>query len=239
MTEISIITATADRPIPFQFCERWVSRSIEFAGIEVEWIVVDSGAVPVECSQGQIHIRRRPTENRLESFLGNLLAGLEMAESEKILFMEDDDWYSPNYITAMSAKLDRFDICGESGAKSYSPMNRRYWTWESNSRASLAQTGIRRNLSIWMQSRIPQMKTPFVDGLLWREAIQHQYRFDLTEKSKLCVGMKGMPGRSGFTHGHREYPELLLEDHDGHVLRGWIGSDDAAEYESLREFGPS
>lgn len=230
MNELALITPTSDRHAAFALCERWMGRAINLYGRNVNWYVIDDGREPVQCNLGQIHIRRPPGKDRLASFIGNLMAGLEMACESRILFIEDDDWYAPNYLASYAERLEHSDIIGEARVKSYSPLQRRYWTWDNAAHASLCQTGIRQKIVPEFLAKLRNVGTPWTDVALWEMASRRGYRRSLEPHSMLCVGMKGLPGTRGFSEGHNRNRLLGSEDPRGDILRSWIGQDDAAIY---------
>ena len=94
--KISVITLTGGREIAFTLCERWMKRQTLKPD---EWIVVDDYEKRTKCKMGQKVIRRKPFWRPGEMTLQkNLLEALKIVTGDIILIIEDDDWYSPNYI---------------------------------------------------------------------------------------------------------------------------------------------
>lgn len=219
---LALITATSDRPAAFELCERWMERAITHYGQPIRWIVIDDGETPAKCTMGQTVIRREPSATTEGSFRGNITAGLTAAQGcEKALFIEDDEWYSPAYLTEMSARLDRADVVGESRARYYSIHDQRFWIWNNDKHASLAQTGIRGSVIPALLKIIEECPDPFIDRPLWALPLAKE----LGPHSLLSLGIKGMPGKDGFTDGHRGQKRLQAHDHYWQMLAGWIGAD--------------
>lgn len=234
MAGISLITPTSDRPLAFVLCEHWMKRAMESIDEEVEWIVVDDGRTPVCCTMGQKHIRRRHDADKTKSFLGNLRAGLINSRYDKILFIEDDDWYSPQYLREMSAKLNRAVLVGESRAKYYNLKTRCYHEFGNDKHASLCQTGIHRKIQPWLKTQVEKRQRHTVDFHLWRTGQSNHWTCDLSDQSRFCVGIKGIPGKVGIGKGHVT-GKCRTVDSDGSILRRWVGPVDAEVYLSLAE----
>jgi hypothetical protein len=233
MQRLTLITPTSDRPAAFHLCERWMRRALDrLCGLSVEWIVVDDGRSPAVCTLGQRHVRRAPSPDPALSFRGNLVAALERAHGEKVLFIEDDDWYAPNYLRQMCAWLDgEAVIAGEARAKYYNVATRRYQQCLNCTHASLCQTGMRAELTPWLLDRLQHTETTFVDLELWHIGAAECPRH-LWPSSLHCVGIKGLPGKQGIGIGHR-LDDSSGHDPGGHILRRWIG-EDAADYTEFR-----
>lgn len=224
---LTLITCTSDRPQAFALCEQWMSRAIVRYKQPVEWIVIDDGIKPVHCTLNQTHIRREPSESPTQSFLGNLTAGLHVATGEKILFIEDDDWYHPDYLTVYANRLDRAEIVGEARAKYYSVQDRRWEIMSNDRHASLAQTGIRAIIVPQLLKIIESADSPFVDMPLWEVGASKELAAETTH----CIGIKGLPGKVGFTTGHSGFKQLENADPAGDVLAAWV-----SDYEKYLPF---
>jgi len=218
---LTIITPTSDRPEAFQLCQRWMARQT-YAG-EVQWIVADDGREAATCTMGQEHIRRPPAETPRESFLGNLLAALQRVRHDKVVFIEDDDWYAPEYLARMDRWLDQADLVGEAGARYYHLPTRRYHFCGNTHHASLAQTGLRAERLPKVADEICRSHTTFVDVRLWRRW-SAGWKKRLMPQTTLSAGIKGLPGKRGIGIGHR-LDDRHPVDADGSVLRQWIGAD--------------
>lgn len=234
---LTLITPTSDRPQAFALCERWMARQT-YSG-QLHWIVVDDGQEPVKCTMGQDYIRRPPGEHPHQSFLGNLLAGFRRAESfaaSKVCVIEDDDWYSPGYLQQMSDWLGKYELCGQGRARYYNLQTRRFKTFGNTAHASLCQTGfcgpLLRPVIQWIKSG---RATRVLDTEIWK-TVGAGRSMRLDPESTLSCGIKGLPGKGGLGYGHRMSSEQI--DHDGAILRQWVG-EDAAVYEQLTEQQPA
>lgn len=221
MEGVSLITPTGDRPVAFRFCEEYIARQTWVQnGNPLQWIVVDDGTVPTECTCGQDYVRRKP-DGGPRSLHRNLIAGLRRAAYDRILIIEDDDWYAPEYIAHMAGLLETWELVGESRAKYYHVEHRRYRTFGNWRHASLCQTGFRQHLAALVEECCEPV-SPFIDMRIWAFDLE---KF-LEPQSRMVVGIKGMPGRAGIGSGHRNvHRGRYHTDGDGSVLRSWIGAD--------------
>lgn len=214
---ISLITPTSDRHTAFTLCERWMARQT-YRG-PVEWIVADDGKEPVQCTLGQVHIKRPHLQDRSGSFRGNLRTALEACKGEMILFIEDDDWYHPGYLQMMAKLFETGDIVGEQNARYYNVSNRRYLYCKNRS-PSLCQTGITRQL-LHRVLQLTTRKSPMIDRRLWERTFLRKVT---PPQSLHAVGIKGLPGKGGIGIGHR-LDTKYKHDADGSVLKSWVGND--------------
>lgn len=225
MPDVTIITCTADNPLAFSLCERWVSRSIEWADLkphQVQWIVSDGGRQPVRCTQGQEHVVNGDPRDPKKNFLRNMEVALQRVRSEKIVFCEHDDWYADSCLAVTMDRLDNWELVGEARAKYYNVATRRYRICGNTTHASLCQTGIRKSLVPFLLSHLVRARSTFVDLHLWKHAPTTSRM--LAPESRKCVGLKGLPGKGGIGMGHR-LDKRFSVDEDGSVLRSWIGKD--------------
>jgi len=212
---VTVITATADRPIPFAFCERWMARQT-FSG-DMQWLVVDGGEEPIKCKLGQEHIKTFPALGA-DNLLNNLWTGLQHARYPKILFVEDDDWYDPTYIEIMDALLDKHDLVGSYPPIAFNVKYRRYFIFKCYGRTSLSRTGITvKHLNIFR--RLLLKHSEHVDQALWPN-ILGGYIF----KARICVSIKGLPGKLGYTPFHLRVSRWRA-DPKLRILRSWLGED--------------
>ncbi|MEQ9407734.1 MAG: glycosyltransferase family A protein [Fuerstiella sp.] len=217
---LSLITPTGDRPEAFSHCEHWMQRQ-RYIG-PVQWIVVDDGRNPTTCTMGQKYLRERPMSRH--SLCRNLQTAIPHVQGERILIIEDDDYYGPDYLSVMSALLSRADLVGEFGAKYYY-IDRRMWRHhvDREHHASLCRTGMTRAVLPLLQSVTTNTVHPSVDLRLWEQWDGSTLAWrDRAGTSRMCVGIKGGPGRS--SRGHR--PAATAQADDGlQQLKRWLGPD--------------
>jgi hypothetical protein len=211
---VTLITPTGDRPEAFALCERWMARQT-FTG-PIQWIVVDDGRVPTKCTAGQQYIRRQPGRNEGHTLSRNLRIAIPHIQHDRVLIIEDDEWYAPEYIERMNGWLDDDALVGCGLTTYYWPREGRYRIYTTHKHASLCRTGFRRDV---LPQFIAACKSDHrsVDLRFW-DLVKGR-RHDLEQP--LNVGMKQMPGRaSGGGSSAND-----VRDHDFKMLRRWLGDD--------------
>ena len=182
---ITLITCTGDRPHLFRRLECWMARqSIRWTN----WIVVDDGVDPTICTLGQRYIRLAPEREPTVSFANNLRAGLEAANhsgSEFVFFIEDDDWYSPNYLASLLIALTNHELAGESHSRYYNVAQLGYRHCLNADHASLCATAIRASLIPRIMSLIFDTDI-YLDLRMWSvlDCSKH------LQRTRHCVGLK-------------------------------------------------
>lgn len=142
-----------------------------------------------------------------------------------IAFIENDDWYSPDYLEKMAEAWEtqgRPDIFGTDRTIYYN-LNERAWKVMLHSRRSSAMsTFIKPNLDIqW-----PVDNDPYTDIALWRQLKGVTATFD----PPICVGIKHGVGLCG-GRMHTDHLERL-ENLDGSMvqLKQWMKNDTESFY---------
>ncbi len=233
MVPISIVTPVHDRPQTWPIIEHWMLRAInEYRG-EVQWIVADDGDIPARCTLGQQHLWiKKPWPGPVKSFLGNIMRGLEAVRHETVVFIEDDDWHSSDYLTRVVSLFrdPETDVVAEGNAKYYFLPTRKYCVHPNLQHGSLCQMAIRGEKVIQavidLASGLPFFN---LDQYIFEIVARHPY---VKPHSDWTVGMKGLtPGTYiGAGHDGSWYRD---QDFDGEVLKSWIGKDDADFYFDL------
>jgi hypothetical protein len=154
-----------------------------------------------------------------------VLAALEnVDQSDKVIIMEDDDWYSPNYLETINEGLNYYDLFGEDTTLYYHYPKKIYLRHPNTDRASLCQTGFTRN-TIDLVRKICKERPndPFLDLQLWHtnKVTKKVIHFE----KPLVVSMKGLKnmGRIGASKFHRN-PQGK-KDEDLSYLTSIIGKD--------------
>lgn len=232
---VTLITCTGDRPQALALCTLFVMRQA-YSG-PLQWITVNdaSGFPP---GANRLDHRNmtwlypepawRPGQNTLAR---NLLAAIPEVRYDKVLFIEDDDWYAPNYVEMQAARLAPVvSIVGAEDSRYYHLPSRRWRLMRNQGCASLCQSGIRAELLPFLAD-ICKQGGDFIDAQLWQCATGGR---TLTGGQAECVGIKGLPGRPGIGVGHRpdSRPAEWTADPELTVLKEWIGED----VELYREF---
>src|ERR1700721_1876630 len=100
---VSIITPTGMRQESLNRCAFYISRFNDiFLKLPVQWIVVDDGPFPSHVYyplQGYTYVRPDHVWSRGRNSLSlNILAAIPHVKYDFVVFIEDDDWYSPDYL---------------------------------------------------------------------------------------------------------------------------------------------
>ena len=228
---LTLLTTTGCRPDAWKLCQRWMAAQT-YTG-PVRWVVVDDGEVPqaIELSRSGWDVQViRPAQlwkPGMNTQATNLLAGLKViGRADRLVIIEDDDHYAPDWLGVVDEELDQADLVGETKARYYNVATRQYRQLSNMNHASLCATAMKgRGIEFLMRCSVPGVQ--FIDMSLWKQSVERSLF-----KGHRVVGIKGMPGRNGIGMGHRPGPGWAV-DHDGSVLASWVG-DDAVHYEGFR-----
>ncbi len=177
--KISAITCTYERPQALKLCEKYMARQTRQPD---QWLILD-GSGPMS-----------------DKVLRAVSSGIE---GDVLVFFEDDDYYFPTWIEWCEKQISKgFDIVGQ-GKALYYHVGRRWWSDCKNVRhASLCQTAISRSLFEPLTELIPAYDNQFFDTRLWRIEC-NRYLHLPKEGERLVIGMKGLPGKLGYSNEHR------------------------------------
>lgn len=220
---ITLLTATGARPEAWAICERLMAAQ-DYAGT-VRWVIVDDGPEPQPVTFQRdgwcvVVIRPRPYwQPGQNTQARNLLAGLAaIGEGERVVVIEDDDHYAPDWLSHAAAMLEQAELVGEVRARYYNVAMRRGREMGNSRHASLCCTAMR-GAALETFRQACRRSPKFIDLELWR---RHPSRH-LFEGHRV-TGIKGLPGRGGIGVGHRQTFQGT-PDPDGTLLRDWIGED--------------
>lgn len=221
---LTLLTATGMRPEAWAICERLMLA--QTYAYPVRWVIVDDGEIPQT-----ITFRRenwtielicpspawQPGQNTQAR---NLIDGLEHVRAdERLIIIEDDDYYAPGYLADVDKWLDRADLVGESMARYFNVATGVGKQLTNTAHCSLCSTAMK-GPAIEAFRRAVAKNKKFIDIELWRSFRGKKY----ISKTRHVVGIKGLPGRGGIGCGHR-----ITGKPTAGLLRQWIG-DDAAIY---------
>ena len=233
MVPVTLLTPTGDRPEAFRLLRRWV-RDQDYEG-DMQWLIVDDGEHPTAAPPGADYVRRtRSPDDPAHTLPAQLLRVLPMVRGDFVLFMEDDDYYSPRYVSHMASLLERHSLVGEGFARYYSVANSRYWRCRNSRHASLGQTAIRREVMPHLYDALRARRDdPVVDVRLWRNPSKGLVFDDRSDRLCLHCAMKNMPGRRSTMKAHTRLQLHGHRDPEGRMLKRWVGE---AAYAIYREF---
>lgn len=218
-----LLTATGARPAAWAICEKLMAAQ-RYAG-PVTWIIVDDGpeAQPVAFQRDGwdlVIIRPEPFWKLGDNTQArNLLAGLDVVPPDaRLVIIEDDDYYAPDWLDVVDQALDKAELVGEIRARYYNLPQQRFRELMNTGHSSLCSTAMRGAALARFRTECRRRHT-FIDMHLWRAA-KSRHLFN----GHRVVGMKGLPGRGGIGIGHNRN---FRGQHDpgGKVLRQWVGAD--------------
>ena len=229
---VTLVTATGARPEAFARCEEYIKRQT-YKG-PLEWIVVDDyQEKPTKCTLPcQTYIKGpKPWRPGINTQRPNLDAALPYIHGDFIFPIEDDDWYSPNFLEQYLTLLRSYSIVGEGNAVYYNIRERSWRNWSNYNHCSLCQTGFRKEHLPRFEEAINSGEL-FIDCVLWRIFRDHKLKPFLFANQDLLVGIKGMPGRFGIGAGHT--PDTSYTKDPGFKkLEEMIGVADTAYYRKI------
>lgn len=142
--KITVITCTGDRPFSFDLLRRWMANQVMKPD---QWLVVDDGQVPIYPTEEFEYHRRMPTSTGYAHTLClNMLEVIPKVRNEKVIIMEDDDWYSPTYISYMSDLLEKADLVGLGNLIFYYPSMAKYMEKSVLKQPAFGQTAFRKHI---------------------------------------------------------------------------------------------
>lgn len=228
--KVTVITPTGDRPECFTLLRKWMAKQTRKPD---QWIVVDDGKIPYGYIPEAMIIRREPQNDDPLCTLGkNLEVACAYVEHDKVLIMEDDDWYGQKYIATIAKLLDDHELVGIWGTKYYDPAMPGYRNMGRNDHAAMSMTGMCKSFLPQLLKAIPpDGNTPDVsiDLRLWWNHSEGKGHLIPGEDKRLHVSIKGMPGRPGAGMGHDR--QNFIEDHNFDVFKKWC--DDWTVYRDM------
>ena len=196
-----LITLTGGRDLAWQLCKKMVAAQTVKPDL---WVIVDDclPSLPMDidfCPIAVIYPDKvwQPGQN---SQARNMLAALEhVTQEDKVLIIEDDDYYSPGYVEWMAGALENVDLVGEANALYYNVANRTWKDCGNYRHASLCSTGFK-GKALEKLINVCRKNNKFIDMVLWN-LCRHHIR-NCLYMTRHSVGIKGLPGRPGIGSGH-------------------------------------
>lgn len=224
---IALLTPTGGRPKQIELCARWMKNQ-DYKG-QVLWIIIDD-CKPKTTDFIKDDFRENWTIKKIHPYPqwqeGQNTQGRNIAEGinevkkhnvESIFIIEDDDYYKPCYLSAMTEKIKGFDLAGERNTIYYNVKLRRWIENKNDVWSSLFQTAFTPKIIPLLESCYGEK---FIDYVLFRIA----KNVNLFDTGKLSIGIKGLNGRQGIGAGHT-WVQHMHPDIDGVKLEELIGSD--------------
>ena len=175
--DVTVITCTGDRPEAFALLRKWMNKQTTRPK---QWIVVDDGKIPLKDKTGFEYHRREPSDTDYPHTLClNLQVALSYVKYDKILIMEDDDWYSSTYVDYMTHLLEDADLVGFGSLIFYYPSMQKYMQKNTPKQPAFAQTAFRKELIPIIQEICMSASKEYdlcgkglVDAALWHHSLQ-------------------------------------------------------------------
>ncbi len=248
---ITVVTTTHDRPLCLSLLLRWVALQITQPGQHVivsdgtdkpvyhahegtardlTWRVAGAHRVAVS-GVAELH-HRKPKKDEPFSLKANWLYAIPKIRHDRILVLEDDDWYHPDFIFEMDRALDRAELVGVAGDYYWNWTHRKYTRMHNGKTASLAATAFRASLLPSFQQIVEWSEDVWIDKRLWTETTAKTELIPnvAADGRALHVGMKGMPGAAGLGAYHGDEG---VSDPAAEQLTQWIGLQDSLRYQRL------
>jgi hypothetical protein len=225
--KITALTTACYRPEAWKFAEYYMKRQTLQPH---QWIVLDDDDPPTKCTMGQQYVHNSDWKGSL-SLLNKIKHAIQnnLITGEAVAFWENDDWMAPTWLKFCSDQLEKYDMIGE-GDAIYHNVRHRYWIQFHNMRhSSLCSTAIR----VSQLQKVLELcdtstnKDPFLDQRIWldNDGIQCSKKVFAPEGDRLVIGIKGMPGRTGYNVGHGQWANGATSDKSLIKLRSLIGDD--------------
>lgn len=170
-----LVTTTKNRPVAFNHLATLVKR---MDGAEYhDWLVVTDGDTEdykFPKNKRFRLIERDNSEDIYPSLNHNLLCALDnVGDHDKIVLLEDDDWYSPNYLKETEKMLDRADLFGWCEDFYYHVLSRRPQRLHNQDYASLAATAFKPSVIPYLKACCERGDYA-IDWRLWRGWVQKE-----------------------------------------------------------------
>ena len=173
---------------------------------KVRWVIVDDGeqAQDIRFNRKNWLVEIiRPSHRWKEGAntqKKNLLAGLRIiSDQEKLVIIEDDDYYASNYLSSVDNWLNEADLVGESCSIYYNIKTQKYRQLPNMFHSSLCSTAMKGSAIHFFRS-VCTSNDIFLDVLLWKKYKGSKQLY----RSNMVVGIKGMAGRNGIGMGHKK-----------------------------------
>lgn len=223
---LTLLTVTGMRPEVWAICEKLMLRQT-YEGY-ARWIIVDDGVdrQPITFRRNKwmltVVYPEHVWKDNMNTQIMNLKLGMKLVQpNDRLVIIEDDDCYHPNWLKKVNNWLNKHDLVGEASARYYNVVNKGAKKMGNMKHASLCSTAMKGKAIDFFRFKLQQQGQKFIDKDLWPEFQGSKQLY----QSAMVVGMKGLPGRMGIGIGH--HPEFLVNngrhDVDRNILSNWVG----------------
>lgn len=212
---ITIVTPTGHRPAVIQLLKKYIEA--QTYKDEITWVIVNDGVpddVPFNEVQGVELISIAATTTWHSGYNTQRLNWMDALkvipkDTSAIFCMEDDDYYSPEYLETYVKLLDTFSLVGEGNNKYYYVPGKCFKEMNNYVHTSLSSLAFRSGmLSTFLEAL--HSGEVFFDTVLWDLVRKQRISSLLFTNHNLSIGIKGLPGRPGIGVGHT--PEKYESD---------------------------
>jgi hypothetical protein len=196
-----------------------------------QWIVVDDGRVPcawiLKPRNLLDYVTRAPRVGDEPTLNANLREAIQRVKGTRVVIIEDDEYYAPDYIAQMNIRLNNFEVVGLCRTRYYHIPSGGYFVHSNLRHASLAETAFRQDFLATFATFLTADVRPFLDTRLWGAIIHERSRAHLFTDSEihpLYLGIKGLSGRAGIGVGHSADRYRQFDTTRG-VLKRWVPRD--------------
>lgn len=166
-----LVTTTSGRPKALEILAKVIDKQTTK---DFHWLIVSddfSGYKTPNIKRASVTVvERDKAGDKLPSINENWLAAIEWIEEreeyDKILPIEDDDYYAPGYVLEMTTLLDRADLAGFEEDAYYYVLNRKARRMHNKGYASLAASGFNRSVLPFLRECC-NTGDVFIDRNLW------------------------------------------------------------------------
>lgn len=222
--DFAVLTPTGDRQKLFNQCQKYLLRQTI---LPKQWLVIDDGYKKLNKLSANIdyYARERTEEGHTLRF--NILHALDKIKYDKVIIMEDDDWYHPEYLEFMLNGLQDTDLFGYGCGIYYHVKLHCYVIFKNHHNAAFCATGFTSQVFDKLKEVCFNPETNWsVDIQIWRKYINKKQIIPTDKNNIYVLGMKGLPSRRpGLTHSHKETGHPWTQDPDYEFLYKTIGDD--------------
>lgn len=238
---IALITPTGNREFQIKLCEKYMERQ-NFTG-HVDWYIIDdcipytTDFIKEQCKRSNWNIyiiHPSPSWKEGDNTQGrNLKEGLKSIikaniDYDGIFFIEDDDWYSSDYLFVTLRNLEGNDITGGVQALYWNIPNNTTSRCNNFTHSSLCQTAIKMEL-IQDMIMVIDAGNKYFDMDFYFLSNRKRRKINLFKSfPEICIGVKGLTGRPGIGGFHKIDNQIFRPTFDD--IQDIIGSD----YESYQ-----
>lgn len=167
MSNTLLVTCTSGRPAVMPILTKWMEAQTTD---NFDWLIVSDDWDNYKFPKIAKVIKRDNSEDTLPSLNHNMLAALDYLDKEtkyeKILFIEDDDYYHSDYVKQLLTLLNKSDLVGFNEDAYYYVIARKAKMWHNQNLASLAATGLNRSVLPWLRECC-SLGDVFIDKTMW------------------------------------------------------------------------